>query len=497
LLTLGIQKTRDKDFLVDGTQLDSDRLYTVVTSNHIGAGDNGYPELADPLFQETSLPRPREGKREAEDMHIATVVCQGLGGSACPDDHGLAFAAIQQLPAQAWPSLESRAHAWTSTFLRKPILLSDAKSQVDYRAQLEPSWRFSLKDLSLNLSGVRNNLSEVERSTELAAVTEPAAGNVKGHTMDYSAHMEFVRSTKWLDEFVRGLTEYKSIVTAATTSLPATATAPAETVPALPTVSRSKNRGAIDAGFFLHFHGHKYESRYGLVLEPLHFETPLHREEVLVNASFDPTTNQPINPAFVLPLDRKRQFLSRLAVRAESRKSSIELGYQGGWERNALESVDSNGVNCPELASETLTSCLTTLQNVPGFDWHTIHQVNGTRERNGAYANLDWTIPMIWRFSLHTEDYGTYYRPAHLDNSTDTLYLNDAKETIKFSVLPNLTFGPGLERIDYENKGASGRVHLRTWGPVFSLTYSFDKYSGGNWKKSLGYSPSAAGSGAK
>jgi hypothetical protein len=488
LLTLGIEKTRDNDYLVDGTQLDPDRLYTVVTSNHISAGDNGYPDLADPQFAETALPKPMGKQGEAQDPHIATVVCEGLGGSSCPQDPGLAFASIKRVPTLPWPTLGTRIEAWGRTFVRKPILLEDSKSLLDYQAQLKPTWRFSLKDLSLNLSAVRNNLSEVQRSTELAAVTEPAAGAVKGHKVDYSAHVEFVRSAKSLDEFIRGLTEYKSTVTAATTTLTA-----ATTVPVLPTVSRSKNRGAIDAGFFLHFHKHKYESRWGLVLEPFHFETPLHREEILVNTSFDKITNNPINPAFILPLDRKRQFLGRLAFRIESSKSSIELGYQGGWEKNALTSLTSNAGNCDELATQPLNACLKNLQKIAGFNFRSIRQLNATRERNGPYVNLDWTIPVIWRFSLRTEDYGTYYRPAHLDNSTDTLYLNDAKETLKFTFpfLPNLALGPGLERIDYENK--LEHVHLRTWGPVFSVTYNFDRYSGGNWKKSLGYSASASG----
>jgi hypothetical protein len=489
LITWGIQKTRDKQYLVDGTQLDPNRLYTVATSNHIGAGDTGYPELADPQFSDAKLPRSGKSSDEGETtQRLSSIICRELKGENCVDSPALTFATIQRLPPQLEPTLLARVNAWGRSFVGRPELLTDAASSVDYEAQLEPTWRFSLKDLSLNLSAVRNNLSEVQRSTELAAVTEPAAGAVKGHKVDYSAHVEFVRSAKSLDEFIRGLTEYKSTVTAATTTLTATTT-----VPVLPTVSRSKNRGAIDAGFFLHFHKHKYESRWGLVLEPFHFETPMHREEVLVNTSFDKTTNNPINPAFILPLDRKRQFLGRLAFRIESSKSSIELGYQGGWEKNALTSLTSNAGNCDELATQPLNACLKNLQKMAGFNFRSIRQLNATRQRNGPYVNLDWTIPVIWRFSLRTEDYGTYYRPAHLDNSTDTLYLNDAKETLKFTFpfLPNLALGPGLERIDYENK--LEHVHLRTWGPVFSVTYNFDRYSGGNWKKSLGYSSSGSG----
>src|SRR5205807_6230970 len=77
LLTMGIQKTRDKQYLVDGTQLDPSRLYTVVTSNHISAGDNGYPELADPQFADSRLPKPdKDGDENTKAPRISSLVCQ-------------------------------------------------------------------------------------------------------------------------------------------------------------------------------------------------------------------------------------------------------------------------------------------------------------------------------------------------------------------------------------------------------------------------------------
>jgi hypothetical protein len=496
LLTWGIQKTRDKQYLVDGTQLDPTRLYTVATSNHISAGDTGYPELADPLFSDARLPRGAQSQDgDVKSQRLSSIICKEFGGDDCLDSPGLAFATIQRLPSQLEPKLSARVNAWGRSFIARPQFLQDSNSLVDYKAQLNPTWRFSLKDLSLNLSGVRNNLSEVQRSTELAAVTEPGAANPKGHAIDYSSHLEFVRSGKQLDQFVRGLALYKTTVTATTqtlTLLPGQTTPP--TVEALPVIARSKNQGAIDAGFFLH-RKHKYDSRWGLVYEPFHFDTPLYRVELPVNAFYSHTTDQLINPAFTLKLDRDHRFLQRIGFRAESSQSSVELGIEGGWEQNALQELSSNLGDCQALATVTLSSCLKTFQQTPGFLFGSLQQTNGTRGNNGAYVNMDWSIPLIWKLSFRTEDYGEYYSPAHLDNSTDTLYRNDAKETLKFNVLPNLTLGPGLERFDYENKVE--RVHFRTWSPVFNVTYSFDKYSGGDWKKSLGYSPNAAGAGSK
>jgi hypothetical protein len=494
LLTWGIQKTRDKQYLVDGTQLDPNRLYTVATSNHISAGDTGYPELADPQFSEARLPEATSHD-DTKSQRLSSIICREFAGDDCVDGPELTFATIQRLPSQLEPKLSARVNAWGRSFIARPQFLQDSNSVVDYQAQLKSTWRFSLKDLSLNLSGVRNNLSEVQRSTELAAVTESGAANPKNHAIDYSSHLEFVRSGKQLDQFVRGLAVYKTTVTATTQTLallPGQTTPP--TVGALPLISRSKNQGAIDAGFFLH-RKHKYDSRWGLVYEPFHFDTPLYRVELPVNAFYSHTTDQLINPAFTLKLDRDRRFLQRIGFRAESSQSSVELGIEGGWEQNALQELSGNLGDCHALATLTLSSCLKTFQQTPGFLFSSLQQLNGSRENNGAYVNLDWSIPLIWKLSFRTEDYGEYYSPAHLDNSTDTRYRNDAKETLKFTVLPNLTFGPGLERFDYENKVE--RVHFRTWSPVFNVTYSFDKYSGGDWKKSLGYSPTAAGAGSK
>jgi len=164
--------------------------------------------------------------------------------------------------------------------------------------------------------------------------------------------------------------------------------------------------------------------------------------------------------------------------------------YQGGWELNALESLSDNLGTCSAL---TLTLCLEAQEAEPGFLANSIRQVRAKRERHGPYVDLDWTWPLIWKFGVRTQDSFAYFGPAHLDNSIDTLYRNDFTETLTFQLWPSLNIGPSLERFDYQNK--IERVHLRTWAPAIKLTYSFDRLQGGNWLKSLRYSPTSAAGG--
>jgi 5'-nucleotidase-like protein len=201
LLALGVEKTRDKQYLIDGMQLDPNRLYTVATSNHIAAGDNGYPELADPQFADFRL------AKQDVDARISRVVCKALGADSCPDKYvrcnlpggrcvqnpDLLFASIDPppLPSQLTPAPVAYLAAYERSILGAPDLPRDAFSRTNYQAQLNPTWRISLKDFSLNLSSVRNNLTEAERITELGGVTDStAAGNAKQHTINFSTHEE-------------------------------------------------------------------------------------------------------------------------------------------------------------------------------------------------------------------------------------------------------------------------------------------------------------------
>jgi hypothetical protein len=500
LLAFGIEKTRDKQYLLDGMQIDPNRLYTVATSNHIAAGDNGYPELADPQFADYRLPGVDTNDKDAVDKtpRISSVVCDALEGKECVKNLGLLFATVQnsqQLPPQLSPGLPGYVRAYIRSIQGFPELQRDAFSRTNYQAQLNPNWRFSLKDFSFNLTSVRNNLSEAERVTELSGVTDPGAQNAKSHAIDFSSHFEWVRSGRSVDEFIRGLVEYQDTVTGNTAQVLIISPSGIVTgnvlynAPAL--VTRSKNQGAVDSGLFLHG-GHKYFDKLGLVLEPVHYDSQLATQELQFGPSY---TNGVVTvPPVAIKPPQVGDFLSRLAFRSESDKNHFEAGYQGGWEFRALESVTTNVGSCP---AQIITLCFDTLEAQTAFAATSLHLSLANRERHGPYADLDWSWPLLWRFSFRTQDSFAYYGPAHNDSPIDTLYRNDATQTLNFKLFPNLSIGPSLERFDYENKSVDGSqaFHLRTWSPSIKVTYSFEVLQGSHWAKSWRYSPSGGGGG--
>jgi 2',3'-cyclic-nucleotide 2'-phosphodiesterase (5'-nucleotidase family) len=491
LVTFGIEKALDGDYLVDGVQLDPTRLYTVATSNHIIAGDTGYPDLFDAQLADVKLPAPPQ-KGEFDNRRISTVVCKGLARpNDCVEGRGLIFASTQEQPSEAAPSTWQRIGAWGFKSFGRPNLPTDQKTTSPESLALDhPDWRLSLRELSLNFSATRNNLNEVQRVTELAGVSEQGANAAKGHSIDFSSHADWERRARFMDEFVRTQLEYKVTSTASTTAIGSNNTI----VSAPPNVSVSKNRAVIDAGFFWHaFTTHKYYPKLGFILQPFRFDTQLVENALEVKAHFDPSTVTETQPSFKLPLERTRNFLARGGLRAENAESHVEVGVESGWQVNALQSLIFNTGTCGLEAgsANTLTSCLSS-QKVP-FDPATIRQNRNTRSLKATYADFDWTVPLPSKFSVELQDEGELFGPANGDNSTDTLYRNDAILKTSLPIFANLKLEPGIERFDYENK--ENHIHLGTWAPILKLTFNFDKYSGGKWGKSIRYQPLPSNSG--
>jgi hypothetical protein len=135
------------------------------------------------------------------------------------------------------------------------------------------------------------------------------------------------------------------------------------------------------------------------------------------------------------------------------------------------------------------------LEAQPGFATSTVRLAQANRERHGPYADLDWTWPLLWKFSFRTQDSFAAFGPAHNDSPIDTLYRNDATQTLNLKLFPNLSIGPSIERFDYENKSVAGSqaFHLRSWIPSIKLTYSFDLLEGSKISKSMLQAPSSAG----
>ena len=502
LIVYGIKSTEDGNYLINGNLLEKSRLYTIATTNHISVGDTGYAELNDPALADKSLPhshraaasraeRELENLQHGEGKEISELVCKELKQSGCVSDvtDALFASSSQRAPeirADLWP----RTMAWLSTSMERP-LLSKGEQRLGYptlqdSAESAATWRLSLKELSWSFGAVRNNLSEVQRVSQLTGASDPAAYAAKGHSIDYATRAEWVRGTASIDEFLRGQLLYKSNSTGSTKTVGSTN----QIVPGLANVSQPKDQVLLDSGFFWHGLGrNKYYPQQGIVIEPFHFDTQLVQNSLPINSHYNNATGVLDRPAYRVPLERTRMFLGRVGYRLQNQGNSFEVGYEGGWETNALDKltflVGGNAAECDLKAQQTLNNCLT---NQPiSIQSNAIHQIRSTRPRNGFYATMDWTLPLFWRMSFVAFGQGEYFREAANDNSSDTLYRNLASGTVRIAIWPNFSIAPGLERLDYENKLT--HTHLATWSPVFKLVYSFDQYSGGRWGKATRFRP--------
>ena len=491
LLTFGLEKTDDDNYLVDGKLLDPDRLYTAATTSHIMAGDTGYPELNDQEVVDRKLPTPPPAgtspRERGESRRISELVCNWMvpgQPNSCGESLTTLFAKGGGQPSKLAPTTAEELRAWALNSWHAPKLEQEGQPPEN-TAENRPTWRLSLSELSADLNRARNNLSEVERVNKLSGVSDPGAGAAKSHSINFTTTGEWVRSGESVDDFIRGHVEYDVTSTANTTQV-----GPKNiVVPTLPVLSRSKNQVVVDAGFFLHpVHPHKSDPRWGFVLQPFRFDTQLHEEAVQVDAHYDSLGNLD-RKAFKVPLERTRLFLSRVGVRYENAKSHFELGYEGGWETNALDRLTFDSSACDLTAAQSLEQCLT--NQGASIDPATIQQIRETRRRHGMYADVDWTLPLFWKWKLVTKDQGEWFGPSHNDNSTDTLYRNDWTTNLSIPIFSNLSVGPGLELFSYENK--VGHTHLLRVSPMMKINYTFDKYSGGKWKKSLAYKPGGGG----
>jgi 5'-nucleotidase-like protein len=490
--TLGIGKTEDDQYVMDGDLLDPKRLYTVATTNHITAGDTGYPELNDPQLANKQLPR----LGGVEGTRISELVCDEMFQTGCirntptsypKGDGNSLFASRQDGPTENQPSHGARVQAWFIHSLDQPLIPNKKSGSdgADLETKIEnrPIWRFSLVQASFSFQESTNNLSEKERALLFTGFSAPGINGANSHTWQVSKQAELVRSGRWLDEYVRNQLDYSSQVNE-------------QIAPALPSVSQSKNRDQFDTGIFYHpftsCHNflpcpapRKQYPKLGIVLEPLRFDSPLAQEELIIGPK---TNQQKVN------LERTQNVLARAGLRIENAKSHFEAGYEAGWERGALVTFAAGTTSCPPLPNQSPFGCLTTL--VPPVH---IDQIRDTRDQRGFYVDYAWTTPIPvrsnWKNIVQIQGEWFPFGPSN-DNSSDTRKLYDINEKLSIPLFASLSFQPGGEYYLYRNK--FGVSSLIRWTPSASLTWSFDRYSGGKWSKSLGYTPNgASGSGSK
>ena len=79
LLSVGITfDSAHGEYLIDGNRLDPNKLYSIATSDFIGGGDTGYPDLAAAQIRPPTVP----SDFDKQLLTISGVVCRGLAGDS-------------------------------------------------------------------------------------------------------------------------------------------------------------------------------------------------------------------------------------------------------------------------------------------------------------------------------------------------------------------------------------------------------------------------------
>jgi len=174
----------------------------------------------------------------------------------------------------------------------------------------------------------------------------------------------------------------------------------------------------------------------------------------------------------------------RGGIRLENAKSHFEAGFEGGWERGALNEIVTSAGTCFPMPKESPEYCLS--QQTPPIA--NIDQVRETRDRRGFYIDWAWTTALMHGWKYIVQNQAEWFPfDASGDNSSDTRYRYDLTNKFSIPLLKSLSFQPGVEYFRYRNE--FGTTYLARWSPSASLSWSFDVYSGGKLGKELSYKP--------
>jgi hypothetical protein len=485
LLYFGIAPTDDDDYLIDGTLLDDDRLYTIATTNHIASGDTGYPELNDPELADTRLHNPQ--KTEKIGQQISKLVCEALKQDHCiaappdaPIGSNALFASADARPAQETPNSAVRLKDWFRTSLNEPLISYEPRISQQH-VQDRRTWTLALDSASVGYKLVTNNLSEADHQTFLGGITEPGVSAPNSRSWTFTTQARLLDAGKWIDAYIRHQSEYSNQVT--------------QQKQGLPISTYDKNRSVLDAGLFIHpFHvgnhfwslfspgGRKSEPKSGFVLEPLRWDSPIRTENLVIT--------HPDKTQEILPLQYTWRLFMRAGLRFENTKSHLEAGTEAGWTHGALLGIHTaTGVTCFPNPAQSVQDCLNGL--TPPLD--PIHQDRTLKTEHGLYIDWNWSEKIWYGWKMIFQDQGEWFPfNASKDNSADTRYRNNLIYKLSLPIFANFSFQPGIEYFSYENK--FGDRTLSRWTPTASLDYSFDHHSGGKWKKSLAHKPGGSDS---
>jgi len=462
---LGIYFDKEtKQYLVDEMPLDEKKIYAVATSDYIGAGDTGYPDLAAAALN----PRIRPSQYPAEMDTISSIVCRRLfdsredkeefcvGPLASADRIAVSGPQQNKQPSFGKRLLKLEPFKWP------PLTPLEAATSIEQRAQHHPIWTLALRNFSLGFLNLSNNLTDAQIGRKFAGVSTSGVNAKNTHAVTVALDTRLSRSSHRNEFFVSTGIDFSELSTG----------------DVAPKLSQLKNRWIGELGFVSHVSGGRSKDRFGIVLT-LHAEGPLQR----------PFTTFTLGTKDSLKIIQNRSvlLLPRTGLRWQNGANFFEVGGQAGEEIHALSGYRFNTqgaiVECLSRTGQTFADCITNLSTPPMaliMKDSVATAILQTRPRAGLYWKYGLSIPFgsKVKYELNQEESqeADFFFNFHADNASDTKFLDRSKHSLKFAIWPSFSIGPTLRLLLYQNKVNRDFLFQKQLG--FEANFTFNLFNG-------------------
>lgn len=458
LETLGIRKVKG-EYFINGLPVQDSRVYTVATTDYIGAGDTGYPDLVKAARNPRNYPAAFTGDLTT----ISSLVCRKFFKEEA-DMERYCLAPVQSasyLDTTTLPQItpyppESRlSKIWHASALAWPNDGPDSPSLsegLEHRVQRRSFRAFSLKNFSIGFKDLDNNRTDANLDEKFAGVPTSGVSSKENRNITVGLDTRYSFFADKREFFIGVGIDYDRQATGD----PTKATG----------ISLNKNRMFADIGGVLWRRPGREYPNVGFVAS-VHGETQLEQPFSAFNLSTEAEDQIRITQ------QRGLLLLGRLGVRWENRSNYFEVGWQAGRELRALrgylfENSGGTNVECLVNSAQTLGDCISENSKPPN-GLITASSVPSAllqgRPRAGMYWNHGFVFPILKNLKYEfTQDADFFFVHFHRDTSIDTRFRYNAKNRLSFMIWKNFSIGPALDLFMYQNKVNRSFLFQRSFG---------------------------------
>ena len=469
LETLGV-RNEGGEYFINDLPLDENRIYTIATTDYIGAGDTGYPDLVKAARNPRTHPAAFNGElapisslvcsRYFDDEAQAKRYCLPLVDSETYLDRTTAKTIPTYKPESRFTRLwKATGFAWPDK--AKPT--DSVDSALEQAVQRRTFWAFSLKNLSFGFSDLDNNDTDKSLNNKFGGIGDSGLTAKGNRTMTLGVDARLSRFADKHELFFGVGIDYNKQSVGDPTSI----------------TTQNKNRLYTDIGWVVWRRPGRAVPNFGVVLSG-RGETQLENPF----ASFALNTGRD-EDQITIPYKRSLLLLGRVGMRWQSKLNTFEIGGQGGRDMRALQGFrfDNPGqepVLCVVQSGQTLKKCIEDNSKPPGGLITMTSVANSMvqgRPRAGIYWKHTFSIPFTPRVKYEsTQDADFFFVNFHDNTAIDTRFRYNSKHSLKVTVWSFVSIGPTFDILMFQNHSQLDPATLENIGRkfLFQRTFGFE-----------------------